>query len=550
MKLIVPRAIGVFLFTLACLCPRAQEEGEPPHPLTPREVVVVANAGFAGSVDLAKHYMQGRGIPEDQLLVTGMTTEELVSRAEYERSIARPIKEFLTQGKLDHVRCIVLMIGVPLKVDAPAQDAQTRQMEILLRSTLEEEVGALFDRATAAQRIALPPVAPTPPALQIESKAKASEQLTALLRAITEELRAAAPRIEALSPGEARDQATQQWLEILHGTLGWANPATLGLRSAPDKSPPLAARKAAEDEAAALMRSEPSPAMLNQLIKLTAQSKGSAGVVQLCDRLLPHVKPDWTWRAAVDSELCTLFWPPFSPASYVPNPLAVDRHARGEDTRRTLMACRLDGPDLETVRKMIDTSLAVEAKGLAGKVYIDARGREGSGGTYGGYDTDLRALGSLVENQTTMPLVLNNEEALFQPGECPDAAFYCGWYSLAKYVDAFDFVPGAVAFHMASAEAVWLRKPGTLWCASLLRDGVVATLGPVEEPYLTAFPLPSEFFGRVMTGAWPLADCYFQTLPRLSWMMTLIGDPLYNPCKLNGPIDPRDLEAALAGETE
>ena len=42
-------------------------------------------------------------------------------------------------------------------------------------------------------------------------------------------------------------------------------------------------------------------------------------------------------------------------------------------------------------------------------------------------------------------------------GNDPDAALYCGWYSLAKYVDAFDWKPGAVAYHLASSEAHTLR---------------------------------------------------------------------------------------------
>src|SRR5258705_1880591 len=52
---------------------------------------------------------------------------------------------------------------------------------------------------------------------------------------------------------------------------------------------------------------------------------------------------------------------------------------------------------------------------------------------------------------------------------CTDCALYCGWYSLANYVDCCRFVPGAVAYHIASAEAVTLRNPQTKqWCKNLL----------------------------------------------------------------------------------
>ena len=64
-----------------------------------------------------------------------------------------------------------------------------------------------------------------------------------------------------------------------------------------------------------------------------------------------------------------------------------------------------------------------------------------------------------IEEQTTIEVVLNTGPELFKAGECPEAALYCGWYSLAKYVDAFDWQRGAVAYHLASSEAATLRDP-------------------------------------------------------------------------------------------
>src|SRR5690606_3196617 len=121
---------------------------------------------------------------------------------------------------------------------------------------------------------------------------------------------------------------------------------------------------------------------------------------------------------------------------------------------------------------------------------------------------------------------------LFQAGDCPEAALYCGWYSLAKYVDAFDWAPGAVAYHLASSEATTLRKADSqVWCKRLIEDGVAATIGPVDEPYLFAFPRPEEFFALVLRGELSLVECFYQTQPFNSWRMILIGDPLYRPFK-------------------
>jgi uncharacterized protein (TIGR03790 family) len=137
-----------------------------------------------------------------------------------------------------------------------------------------------------------------------------------------------------------------------------------------------------------------------------------------------------------------------------------------------------------------------------------------------------------IDQQTDIEVVLDEKPALFQAGQCPDAALYCGWYSLAKYVDAFDWSPGAVGYHLASSEAASLRdEKSQVWCKRMLEDGVAATIGPVSEPYLFSFPRPEEFFALLLRGELTLVECYYRTLPLNSWRMALIGDPLYRPFK-------------------
>ena len=129
-----------------------------------------------------------------------------------------------------------------------------------------------------------------------------------------------------------------------------------------------------------------------------------------------------------------------------------------------------------------------------------------------------------------MPVVLEDTQKLFQPGECPQAALYCGWYSLARYVDAFAWVPGAIGYHIASSECQTLR-PGKsqVWCKRMLEEGVAVTIGPVGEPYVQSFPLPEIFFGVLSEGALTVAEAYLVSVPYLSWKMVLVGDPLYRP---------------------
>ena len=124
--------------------------------------------------------------------------------------------------------------------------------------------------------------------------------------------------------------------------------------------------------------------------------------------------------------------------------------------QKVLLVSRLDGPTDVIVRRVIDDSVEVEKVGLSGKAYFDARWPEKGGkdpsSYYQVYDRLIHHAARVVEESKRVPVVLDERERLFQSGEAPDAALYCGWYSLAKYVDAFTWARGAVGFHAASSE--------------------------------------------------------------------------------------------------
>jgi uncharacterized protein (TIGR03790 family) len=127
-------------------------------------------------------------------------------------------------------------------------------------------------------------------------------------------------------------------------------------------------------------------------------------------------------------------------------------------------------------------------------------------------------------------------------------ALYCGWYSHANFVDCCEYVPGAIAWHLASSEAVTLHRPDTkVWCPNLLRKGVAATVGPVAEPYTVGFPKPAEFFGSLATGEYTLAESYARSMMLTSWMTVLVGDPLYKPFAKNPKVKAADVVASPKG---
>jgi len=260
--------------------------------------------------------------------------------------------------------------------------------------------------------------------------------------------------------------------------------------------------------------------------------------------------------ASVESELMLLWWPDGYPVyRWVINPLFWQvPDAERRRAPPVLMTCRLDGPNPDVAKRLVDDSIAVEAKGgLTGRVYVDARGikynpeADKSGTAYGGYDESMREMAKLLLKDAKLDVTLDNREALFPTQSCPDCALYCGWYALQNYVDCCKFVRGAVAWHLASLEAVSLRNPGKQWAGNILRDGAAATLGPVAEPYTLGFPKPAEFFGFLVTGEYTLVECYARTTLLTSWTMTLIGDPLYNPFKKTPKLKSADVQPSPQG---
>jgi uncharacterized protein (TIGR03790 family) len=157
-------------------------------------------------------------------------------------------------------------------------------------------------------------------------------------------------------------------------------------------------------------------------------------------------------------------------------------------------------------------------------------------------------MAALLKGPGKMDVVLDDKNDVFPPGSCPDCVLYCGWYSHANFVDSNKFVTGAVAWHLASSEAVSLRRADVkYWCKNLLEKGACATIGPVAEPYTIGFPKPAEFFGLLATGKYTLAECYGKSVLLTSWMGVLVGDPLYNPFKHDPRVPEGDVRPSPKG---
>lgn len=240
--------------------------------------------------------------------------------------------------------------------------------------------------------------------------------------------------------------------------------------------------------------------------------------------------------AALDSELTLVKKDNYDLNMWIPNPyyLGFTNQTTGINKSDVLMTSRLDGADETIVKRIINDSIEAEKNGLTGTAYFDARWKdpgEKKVSGYSFYDKSIHLTSQLLLKENRINVVLDDSTSLFQKGESPDAALYCGWYSLANYIDAFTWKKGSVGYHIASSECATLKGGTTrVWCKKMLDKGIAATIGPVGEPYVQSFPVPEIFFNYLTEGYLTLAESYIISLPFLSWKMVLVGDPLY---KLN-----------------
>ncbi|MCC7009084.1 MAG: TIGR03790 family protein [Acidobacteria bacterium] len=80
-------------------------------------VLVVVNGNSPASIEVGEYYAKARQVPASRMIRLSTSTDETLSRTEYERAIEGPVSRFLVSGALqDVVLYIVLTKGVPLRI--------------------------------------------------------------------------------------------------------------------------------------------------------------------------------------------------------------------------------------------------------------------------------------------------------------------------------------------------------------------------------------------------------------------------------------------------
>jgi uncharacterized protein (TIGR03790 family) len=504
--------------------------------LSPEDLIVVYNLNIPESRQVAEYYARKRHVPAENLVGVKVSTGEDMTRKEYDQQLLPPVQHKVVELRLGRLNpAILLVYGIPLRVG-----------EVSL-SPAEQELQALSK--VQSQKIAARAWAKLQELQGLLTKVKSPQRLRSLVTGPTaqdviklaKELMPRADRLLKWPSDHKVPPATLTRVAALRAELSGRRPGVEGEAGKTEKEgPPRPVVPVPEAmPAPGLGGLEPGASLAAQAQYLGDKMRSSGGLLkelmfwEHLNQIYKHPRTG----AAVDSELTLLMVEKYPRVHWLPNPLNLkfDEDPYMQRFRQAVvMVGRLDGPTPEIARRLVDDALKIEKTGLSGTCYLDARGLKGSAevGSYAWYDAHLVRLAQLMKEHTHFKVVLDQRPGLFLPGSCPDAALYCGWYSLAKYVASCTWRQGAVAYHVASAEATTLRKPGSqVWCKRMLEEGVAATLGPVSEPYLLAFPLPDDFFPLLMTGRRTLLEVYFRTVPQLSWQMILIGDPLYTPFK-------------------
>ena len=83
--------------------------------LEPKDVVVIGNKNMPASKEVAEHYLMKRKVPRENLILLDLPTTEDITRPDYDRKLAGPLREILKDRK-DAVKVLLTVYGVPLRV--------------------------------------------------------------------------------------------------------------------------------------------------------------------------------------------------------------------------------------------------------------------------------------------------------------------------------------------------------------------------------------------------------------------------------------------------
>lgn len=247
--------------------------------------------------------------------------------------------------------------------------------------------------------------------------------------------------------------------------------------------------------------------------------------------------------ASVDSELTLLYGqlhgrkrPPLEGGIHNPFYSSAERFQHPKFAM--YLVTRLTAYTLADVRALIDRSLQARNRGV---VVLDGKGGDMDDG-----ELWLRAaMNRLPRGRTVFD---DTARVIENVGE---VIGYASWGSNDPHrknrTAGLHWLPGGIATEYVSTDARTFHEPPAGWritsfkdragffggspqslTGDLLREGATGASGHVYEPFLPFTPHPDLLFPAYLDG-WTLAESYWRSIPSLSWMNVVVGDPL---CRL------------------
>ena len=250
--------------------------------------------------------------------------------------------------------------------------------------------------------------------------------------------------------------------------------------------------------------------------------------------------------ASVDSELALLYSDmhgrPHPEPAGIANPFfgKINAPFRHPDFPIYLVT-RLAGYDLADVKGIIDRALMARNRG---QFVIDLRASDNTDGNKWLRDAARQLPADRVVLDDSAKVLYN----------LTDVIGYAAWGSndpdrKQRHL-GFHWLPGAIMTEYVSTDGRTFARPPDSWnmgagynpfasfggssqnlTADYIHDGVTGASGHVAEPFLTFTPRPNILFPAYYRGR-NLAESYYLSIPELSWMNIVIGDPL---CTLGKP---------------
>jgi len=131
-----------------------------------------------------------------------------------------------------------------------------------------------------------------------------------------------------------------------------------------------------------------------------------------------NLKSYYDTRAAVDSELAMIYESDYPLSGWIENPLYKEnmRKSLFVDKKNVFMVCRLDGPTLEIVQKIIDDSIETEKQGVQGNACFDTRWPEENTGrmnAYTRFDKYIHMAAKKTIEKGLLPCKIDTTQLLF-----------------------------------------------------------------------------------------------------------------------------------------